>query len=110
VIVEAIAQRDARLRAGCSPTATEWLAALRFGLMAEQAWTASRVLYAIEQRDWDRLRGLLHPDVNWTTAIEEHLHGPSEVISVLAEDPVPALPAYHELRDGLVLRWIDCQG
>ena len=68
------------------------------------------VLAAIERRDWERLERLLDPDVHWTTAVEEHLHGPAEVIAQLTKDPPPAPPAYHELRDGRVLRWIDVQG
>jgi len=52
----------------------------------------------------------LHSDVHWTTAIEEHLHGPDEVVELLTGDPPPAPPAFHEVRDGLILRWIDVPG
>jgi hypothetical protein len=45
-----------------------------------------------------------------TTAVEEHLHGPDAVIACLAGDPPPAPPAYHELRDGRMIRWIDKPG
>ncbi len=68
------------------------------------------VLTAIERRDWERLGRLLHPEVHWTTAIEEHLHGPQEVIACLTRDPPPAPPALHELRDGKISRWIDIPG
>lgn len=78
--------------------------------MAEQSPATSEVLDAIERRDWERLRRLLHPEVRWTTAVEEHLHGPDEVVSLLENDPPPAAPAYHELRDGMVVRWIDTPG
>ena len=78
--------------------------------MAEQVPAVSDVLDAIERRNWDRLRRLLHPDVHWTTAIEEHLHGPGAVIALLSDDPPPAPPAYHELSEGLVIRWIDTPG
>ena len=78
--------------------------------MADQVPAVSNVLDAIERRDWQRLRRLLHPEVRWTTAVEEHLHGPDAVIALLSGDPPPAPPAYHELRDGLVLRWIDTPG
>jgi hypothetical protein len=37
-----------------------------------------------------RLKRLLDPDVHWTTAIEGHLYGPDEVITLLADDPPPA--------------------
>lgn len=77
--------------------------------MAEQVPAVCDVLDAIERRNWPRLRRLLHPDVHWT-AVEEHLHGPGAVISCLAEDPPPAPPAFHELRDGRIVRWIDTPG
>lgn len=78
--------------------------------MAEQVPAVCDVLDAIESRSWDDLRRLLAPDVHWTTAIEEHLHGPDEVVAQLSVDPPPAPPSYHELRDGLIARWIDCPG
>jgi hypothetical protein len=78
--------------------------------MAEQVPAVSSVLDAIERRDWARLERLLDPEVQWTTAVEEHLHGPAQVIARLSEDPPPAPPAYHEVRDGLIVRWIDTPG
>lgn len=78
--------------------------------MAEQVPAVGDVLSTIERRDWPRLERLLAPDVHWTTAIEEQLHGPDEVIALLAQDPPPAAPAFHEVRDGLIVRWIDTPG
>ncbi len=78
--------------------------------MAEQVPAVCDALDAIERRDWARLERLLHPDIHWTTAVEEQLHGVGEVIEQLANDPPPAPPAYHELCDGLMYRWIDCPG
>ncbi len=78
--------------------------------MAEQVPAVGDVLDAIERRDWERLRRLLHPYVHWTTACEEQLRGRNNVIAQLAHDPPPAPPAYHELRDGQVYRWIDTPG
>ena len=78
--------------------------------MAEQVPAVSDVLDAIERRRWDRLARLLAPDVHWTTAVEEQLHGPDAVISRLSRDPPPAPPSYPEVREGLVVRWIDCPG
>lgn len=78
--------------------------------MAEQVPAVSNVLDAIERRDWQRLELLLDPEVHWTTAIEEDLRGPGEVIALLQRDPPPAPPAYHELRDGRIVRWIDTPG
>lgn len=78
--------------------------------MAEQVPAVSDVLVTIEQRDWERLHRLLHPQIHWTTAAEDQLHGPDQVIATLSEDPPPAPPSYHEVRDGLMWRWIDCPG
>jgi hypothetical protein len=78
--------------------------------VAEQVPAVSAVLDAIERRDWERLEALLHPSVHWTTAAEEQLRGRRDVIARLAGDPPPAPPAWHELRDGQVFRWIDTPG
>jgi hypothetical protein len=78
--------------------------------VAEQVPAVGDVLTTIERRDWPRLERLLGPEVHWTTAVEEDLHGPEQVIARLAEDPPPAPPAYHELRDGRIVRWIDTPG
>jgi hypothetical protein len=56
------------------------------------------------------LQWLLHPDIPWTTEVEEHLYGAREVVVRLSNDPPPAPPSYHEVRDGLIYRWIDCPG
>lgn len=84
--------------------------ARRVRVVAEQAPAVSRVLTAIETRDWSRLEDLLDAEVHWTTAIEEDLYGPRAVIDRLTQDPPPAPPAYHELREGRVVRWIDIPG
>ncbi len=78
--------------------------------MAEQVPAVCDVLDVIERRDWERLRQMLHPEVHWTTSVEEELHGAPEVIERLTSDPPPAPPSYHELRGGLMHRWIDCPG
>jgi hypothetical protein len=78
--------------------------------MAEQVPAVGDVLATIERRDWSRLERLLDPDVHWTTAVEEHLHGSAQVIACLTADPPPAPPAYHEVRDGRIARWIDTPG
>lgn len=70
----------------------------------------SDVLGAIERRDWERVRLLLHPDVHWTTPIEEQVRGRDDVLAMLSRDPPPGPPAFHELRDGQVHRWIDKAG
>jgi ketosteroid isomerase-like protein len=78
--------------------------------VAEQVPAVGDVLTTIERRDWRRLERLLAPDVHWTTAIEEHLHGPAAVVARLEADPPPAAPAYHEVQEGLIVRWIDTPG
>ncbi len=78
--------------------------------MADQVPAVSDVLDAIERRNWARLQRLLDPEIHWTTAAEEDLHGPTEVIARLSKDPPPAPPSYHEMRGGLMCRWIDCPG
>lgn len=78
--------------------------------MAEQVPAVGDVLATIERREWARLERLLDPAVHWTTAVEEDLHGPAAVIARLSRDPPPAPPAYHELRDGRIVRWIYVPG
>ena len=78
--------------------------------MAEQVPAVGDVLTTIENRDWGRLERLLDPDVHWTTAVEDQLHGPEQVIACMAADPPPAPPAYHEMRNGRIVRWIDTPG
>ncbi|MFT4298530.1 MAG: nuclear transport factor 2 family protein [Aeromicrobium sp.] len=78
--------------------------------MAEQVPAVGNILSLIERRDWDRLQAALAPDIRWTTAVEEDLRGPEAVIERLRRDPVPGPPAFHELRDGLLVRWIDKVG
>ena len=78
--------------------------------MAEQVPAVGDVLDAIERGNWERLERLLHPDVHWTTADEEDLRGRREVIACLTRDPPPAPPAWHEVRDGRIYRWIDTPG
>jgi ketosteroid isomerase-like protein len=78
--------------------------------MAENVPAVGDMLATIERRDWRRLERLLHPDVHWTTAAEEDLQGRPEVIARLSRDPPPAPPAYHEVREGRVVRWIDTPG
>ena len=34
----------------------------------------------------------------------------SAVVALLRDDPPPAPPAFHEVRDGLIVRWIDIPG
>lgn len=78
--------------------------------MAEQVAAVGNVLTLIERGDWARFEALLHPEVHWSTAAEDELHGPAAVVDRLRRDPPPSPPAYHELRDGLLVRWIEVPG
>lgn len=79
--------------------------------MAEFVAAVGNILSLIERRDWARLEQNLSPDVHWTTAVEEQLYGPAEVIALLRDDPVPGPPAFHEVDPrGLLVRWVDKMG
>jgi ketosteroid isomerase-like protein len=78
--------------------------------MAEMVPRVCRVLDQIEAGNADGLRELLAPDVHWTTAIEEQLHGRDAVVGYFMDNPPPAPPSWHETRGGLITRWIDCPG
>lgn len=78
--------------------------------MADMEPRVCRVLDSIEARDWEELKRLLDPEVHWTTAIEDQLHGPDAVAKAFEHDPPPAPPSWHEVKDGLIVRWIDCPG
>ena len=79
--------------------------------MAEQVPVVGNILSLIERRDWARLERFVAAEVHWTTGIEEQLHGPTDVIATLRDDPVPGPPAYHEVdAEGRLIRWIDKVG
>ncbi|MBO9533068.1 MAG: hypothetical protein J7513_08870 [Solirubrobacteraceae bacterium] len=78
--------------------------------MAEQVPAVCSLLTAIEARDWLSVTAQLDPAVHWTTAVEEDLRGPDEVIAMLRHDPPPAPPSFHEVAAGRITRWIDCPG
>ena len=62
---------------------------------------------AIERRDWDRLKPLLHPYLHWTAGDGTTLRGRSQVMARLADARPPARPSSCELRDGQVYRWTE---
>lgn len=65
----------------------------------------ANAIEAIELRDWDRVKLLLHPYLHWTDASGSTTRGRTRVISALREGGVPAAPVSHELRDGQIYRW-----
>jgi hypothetical protein len=56
-------------------------------------------------RDWDRLRLMLHPYLHWSAADGTRLRGRTKVIDRLQHVGTPARPAAVELRDGQIYRW-----
>jgi hypothetical protein len=63
------------------------------------------VMTAIWQRDFERLRPLLHPYLHWRRGGGDTLRGRSRVMAWLAEGPPPRSPESYELRDGKIYRW-----
>lgn len=61
-------------------------------------------LTAIERHDWDVLKHVLHPYVRWTVD-GTTTRGRVNVLTGLAEHPVPTPPTSVELRDGQIYRW-----
>jgi hypothetical protein len=61
---------------------------------------------AIGDRDWARLRPLLHPYVHWISANGETIRGRAKVLRQLEDWSPPAPPARYELRDGQIYRWV----
>nr|AGC71791.1 hypothetical protein [uncultured bacterium A1Q1_fos_2116] len=79
--------------------------------MAEFVPAVGHIISLIERGDWIRLEADLAPEVHWVNAVEEHFHGPTEVIAGIRNDPPPGPPAFHELdADGRLLHWIDKSG
>jgi hypothetical protein len=61
---------------------------------------------AIGDRDWARLRPLLHPYLHWTGPDGRTTRGRANVLRQLGDGPAPGPPARYELRDGRVYRWV----
>jgi hypothetical protein len=65
----------------------------------------AEVLDAVERREWERLRLLLHPYLHWTDAAGATMRGRTNVMARLRDAPAVSAPAWYELRDGQVYRW-----
>jgi hypothetical protein len=59
------------------------------------------VLQAIEARDWERVKPLLHPYLHWG----DELRGRRNVLAHLEGSGTPERPRSVELRDGQIYRW-----
>jgi hypothetical protein len=63
-----------------------------------------QVVEAVERRDWEPLRRVLHPYLHWTED-GVTVRGRQKVLARLADRPVVCAPTSYELRDGQVYRW-----
>ena len=61
---------------------------------------------AIERRDWDALKPLLHPYLHWTTGNGRKIRGRTQVMTHLRLTDQISRPHRHELRDGQIYRWL----
>ncbi|NKE63371.1 nuclear transport factor 2 family protein [Lentzea sp. PSKA42] len=59
---------------------------------------------AIELRDWELLKGLLHPYLHWTEG-GVTIRGRTKVLTHLMGAPPSGPPDSYELRDGQIYRW-----
>ena len=67
---------------------------------------AERAIAAIESRDWELLRVLLHPYLHWTGVDGNTIRGRTKVLAMLAATPGAAhRPSSVELRDRQIYRW-----
>jgi hypothetical protein len=60
---------------------------------------------AILDRDWERLRLMLHPYLHWSVAGGTRIRGRTKVLEWLQHAAPPVMPAAVELRDGQIYRW-----
>jgi hypothetical protein len=70
-------------------------------------FVAQAAIAAIERRDWDELKPLLHPYLHWTDRDGNTLRGRKSVLKKLADERPTEPPAFHELRDGQIYRWTE---
>jgi hypothetical protein len=61
-------------------------------------------LDAIERRDWERLKPILHPYIHWSDR-GATTRGRTKVLAHLAANPAAVAPTHYELRDGQIYRW-----
>ena len=62
------------------------------------------VLNAVDRRDWDVIRAILHPYLHWQEP-GVAIRGRRNVLDRLALPPAPQPPSTVELRDGQIYRW-----
>ena len=64
-----------------------------------------QVVESIQDRDWVRLKPLLHPYLHWTDPAESTIRGRTNVLAALAVRPPVGPPLLCDLREGQVYRW-----
>ena len=65
----------------------------------------SDAVAAIEARDWDALKFLLHPYLRWTSG-GVTIRGRTKVLAHLAATAAVGVPEEYELRDGQIYRFL----
>jgi hypothetical protein len=66
----------------------------------------SEALEALKDRDWARVKTLVHPYVRWTDAGGTTIHGRAKLLAALAEEGGEIeRPPSVELRDEQIYRW-----
>ncbi len=64
---------------------------------------------AMDAGEWDELRPLLHPGLDWTDGAVV-LKGREQVLEYLGTHPAPRPPREVEVREGQVSRWVRASG
>jgi hypothetical protein len=60
---------------------------------------------AMQARNWEDLRFLLHPYLHWTSREGRTVRGRSPVMAMLAVRDPPLWPTSVEVRDDQIYRW-----
>jgi hypothetical protein len=68
---------------------------------------ADRLLQAVDQGEWDRVKLALHPYVHWTAADGHTIRGRTIVLARLRDALPPSRPTKFELRDEQIYRWTE---
>ena len=66
-----------------------------------------QAVLAIEDRDWSRLKVMLHSYIRWTANDGRAIYGRYRVLARLEAGMWNGPPTHHELRDGQIYRWVE---
>jgi hypothetical protein len=67
----------------------------------------TQAVAALERRDWETLKLLLHPYLHWTDRSGRTVRGRTNVLAMLQRRATAGPPVSYELRDGQVYRWTE---